>query len=146
MKIASSLSRQISNEKGMRGEFLRILNRPSRFLSRQALPDNDSRPESVHSFFSSLSRYYSYHAAATERIARFKEDLVILASCAPYAAISYIWNRVGYKEYIKEYCRNRIGFYILNRKLLIIVWYELHLASPPIFLKSGSICSGLSMQ
>ncbi len=117
MKIASSLSGQISKEKGMRGEFLRILNRPSRFLSRQALPDNDSRPESVHSFFSSLSKYYSFHAAASERIARFKEDLVILSSCSPYAAISYIWNRVGYKEYIKEYCRNNHKDYSAYEKM-----------------------------
>ncbi len=121
MKTALSLSGQITREDGLRGEFLRILNRPSRFLSRQALPDNDSLQESVRSFFSSLCKYYSNHAAASERIIRFKEDLIALSSCAPYAAISYIWNRIGYKEYVKEYCKNNHRDYSAYEKMLSVL-------------------------
>ena len=35
---------------------------------------------------------------------------------------------------------------VVNAELLVIVWYELHRASPPISCSTVSICSGLSMQ
>ncbi len=121
MRIAASLSGQIAGREKCRGEFLRILNRPSRYLSRQALPDNGSHPENVRSFFSSLCRYYADHTKASARIARFKKDLLFLSSCTPYAAISYIWNRVGYKEYIKEYCRDNHRDYSDYEKMLSVL-------------------------
>ena len=121
MKIASSLSGQITREEEIHGEFLRIMNRPSRFLSRQALPDTDNHQDSIRSFFSSLRKYYSNHTAALERISCFKEDLLTLSTFAPYAAISYIWNRIGYKEYVKEYCRNNHRDYSAYEKMLSVL-------------------------
>ena len=117
MEIALSLFHQASKEDGIRKEFLRIMNRPSRFFSRQAIPDNAVLPDSVSSFFSSLLRFYSNHTEALKRISRFKEDLRVLSVCTPYAAISYIWNRIGYKEYVKEYCRNNQRDYSAYEKM-----------------------------
>ncbi len=121
MRIAAAFSGRVAKEDPLRGDFLRILNRPSRYLSKQALLNSGDHPDNIHSFFSSLCRYYANHAGALERIARFKEDVKYLSSCSPYAAICYIWNQIGYKEYVKDDCKNNHRDFSACEKTLSIL-------------------------
>lgn len=121
MKIAAAFSNNPSKEEPLRGDFLRILNRPSRFLSRQALFDKKCTPENVPSFFEALYKYYRNHSEALKRISCLEEDFSHLSACTPYAAISYIWNRIGYKEYVREYCRDAHRDFSAYEKTLSIL-------------------------
>ena len=43
----------------------------------------------------------------TDRIDQFEWDVKMMEKMTPYAAITYLRKRVGYDEYLKEYCISR---------------------------------------
>ena len=43
----------------------------------------------------------------TDRIDQFEWDVKMMEQMTPYAAITYLRKRVGYDEYLKEYCISR---------------------------------------
>lgn len=106
MKLAAALAGIIPESAVSRSDLLQILNKPSRFLSKQAL-DNSRNvyPQTIRDLFTSLQQYYSQMPAGKEQIRHLSQDLRFLSSCTPYAAICYIWNQIGYKNYIREFCQ-----------------------------------------
>ena len=83
-----------------RADFLQIINRPKRYIARDAF---DSEEVS----FWDLKDYYSDKVYVVERIDRLKYDLQWLERMSPYEAINYIRNGIGYDEYILEYANYR---------------------------------------
>ena len=106
---------------GGRSDYLRIINRPKRYISRQMLsmigygaapgknaPAGTSLPSvSFEADLESLRRRYSGKEWAQERIDKLVYDLKSIRAMAPYAAISYIRYAVGYDSYLVEYARER---------------------------------------
>lgn len=84
----------------LRSDFLQVMNRPKRYISRDAL-------ETDVVDFSKLKVYYADKSWMIERLEKLQYDLAMLQRMAPYAAIKYIQNAVGYGEYLKEYAEYR---------------------------------------
>lgn len=83
-----------------RREFLRIMNRPNRYFSRDALDD-------AQVSFEGLRWFYEEKDWMCDRIDKLEEDLNTLNRMTPYGAINYIRYGIGYEEYLKEYAGYR---------------------------------------
>ena len=86
---------QFAMEGRKRKDFLRIMNRPCRYLSRQMLPDADIS-------FSALRRAYAQKPYMQEILRRLEADISRLAKMDLYAAVHYIRRGMGYDAWLKE--------------------------------------------
>lgn len=98
--------------------FLRIINRPKRYISRDCF---DSREVD----FEDLYNYYEDKEWMIARIDQLEYDLAMLAGMNPYAAINYIRKGIGYEDFLKEYAYERK----INAEELIDVLDEIHESS-----------------
>lgn len=83
-----------------RAHFLRIINRPNRYISRDLL-----RNERVD--IDELMGHFVDKRWMIERLDKLKFDLRMINQMAPYAAINYIFQGVGYENYLEEYAEFR---------------------------------------
>ena len=83
-----------------RGLFLQVMNRPKRYISREAL----EQPEVD---FNTIREFYMEKPYVVERIDKLVYDLTLIQRTNPYAAINYIRRAIGYDEYLKEYATFR---------------------------------------
>ena len=83
-----------------RKEFLQIMNRPKRYISR------DSIDAPVISF-ETLNTYYEEKDWMLDRLDRMELDLKLLRQMTPFAAINYIRHGIHYEEYLQEYAKAR---------------------------------------
>ncbi len=79
-----------------RSDYLQIINRPKRYVSRECF-DN---PEVD---FDSVKDYYEDKNWMLERLDQLEYDLALLSNMSPFAAVNYIRKGIGYEEYLKEY-------------------------------------------
>ena len=83
-----------------RGLFLRIMNRPNRYIRREAVAD-------AYVDFEDLVEYYQDKDWMLERLDAFEYDLNRLFGMDPYSAICYIEKKIGYGDYLDEYASAR---------------------------------------
>ena len=83
-----------------RSTFLEIMNRPNRYIARDALTEKNVD-------FKALGEFYKDKDWMCDRITTMETHLRILKTMAPYAAINFIRNGMGYEEYLQEYARYR---------------------------------------
>lgn len=83
-----------------RALFLRILNRPNRYLSRELLT------ESIVDF-EELRTMVEGKEWALDKIDQMEYELKILAGLKPFAAVNFIRKAIGYDEYLAEYAEYR---------------------------------------
>lgn len=83
-----------------RALFLRIMNKPKRYLSRDILT------EPVVSF-EDMRVMVEGKNWAIDNIDQFEYELKILAGLKPYAAVNFIRKAIGYDEYLAEYAGYR---------------------------------------
>lgn len=85
-----------------RADFLRIMNRPKRYIGRDSLEEKTVA-------FDVWADYYAKNEQEwiAERIDRLEYDCKMLSTMAPYAAINYIRRGIGYDDYLKEYADYR---------------------------------------
>lgn len=83
-----------------RENFVRIINRPTRYITREAFTGKNVS-------FEDLYIYYEDRHWMWERIERLEEDLKAIKNLSPGAAVHYIRKAVGYDGYIKEYASQR---------------------------------------
>lgn len=83
-----------------RREFLNIINRPKRFISRDAfdMPFVD---------FEELRKNYFDKTWMMERINQLEEDIRMLSGLNPFGAVNYIRRVIGYDDYLCEYAREK---------------------------------------
>lgn len=79
---------------------IRIINKPKRYISRDAFEKSTVLWQDVKSF-------YQDKDWMEERIERLEYDLRAISKMAPYAAVNYIRKTVGYDEYLQEYAKQR---------------------------------------
>ena len=89
-------------EKGVmkRGDMLRLINRPKRYISRDVFPRAEVNLEDV-------KRFYQDKGYVLERISKLEYDIAMIRNMNPYAAIQYIRHGIGYEEYLTEYAEYR---------------------------------------
>ena len=83
-----------------RRDFLQIMNRPKRYISRDSL-DEETVAFDVWEWF------YEEQPWVAKRIAQLEHDIKLLGRMSPYAAINYIRHGIGYDEFCKEYADYR---------------------------------------
>lgn len=80
--------------------FLRLSNRPKRYISRDAF----EYPEVT---FEDLRTFYQDKEYMLDRIDQWEYDMQWLAKQPPYAALQYIRKGIGYDEFLREYAEYR---------------------------------------
>ncbi|MBR5337384.1 MAG: ATP-dependent helicase [Lachnospiraceae bacterium] len=91
-----------------REDFLKIINRPNRYIKRDALIHEEVD-------FDDLFRFYEDKDYMIERLEDFWSQLKMIGSLSPFAAINFIAEGVGYRDYLREYADyRRISFDDLN--------------------------------
>lgn len=83
-----------------RKDFLAIMNRPNRYLSREAFYEQEMN-------FEILYQYYEGKEWMCDRIEKLEYDLKMMKNMTPYGAINYIRHGIGYDGYLKEYAEYR---------------------------------------
>lgn len=83
-----------------RKDFLRIMNRPNRYIARESL-------EEAEAAFDVWRDYYKEQSWIAERIDRLEYDVRMLAKMRPFAAMNYIRGGIGYDGFCKEYAQYR---------------------------------------
>lgn len=79
-----------------RSDFLRIINRPNRYISRSALDKEKTD-------FEDLKNFYCDKEWMIERIEEFERDIRTISKMTPYAAFQYLMKKTGYMDFLKEY-------------------------------------------
>lgn len=97
-----------------RADFLKIINRPKRYISRECL-------DTTEFSFDRLISFYEEKRWMVERIERLEEDINFMQDMPPYAAISYVRRAIGYEDFLKEYAQNKR----INPEELFLVLDEL---------------------
>lgn len=80
-----------------RALFLRIINKPNRYISREYLS------EDVFDFERIKKRLHDKEWAV-ENLEQLEYDLKVLSSLKPYGAIHFIRKAMGYDRYLQDYC------------------------------------------
>lgn len=83
-----------------RNEFFQIMNRPKRYLSRNAFAESEVDFNNIYSF-------YSDKEWMIDRVSKMEYDLTMISKMTPYAAINYIRSDIGYDNYLREYADSR---------------------------------------
>ncbi len=81
-----------------RSEIYQIMNKPLRYISRDSLPERTVA-------FDVWEDFYKDKPWMLERIEKLEQDLRIISTLSPYAAINYIRKAVGYDEYIEDFAQ-----------------------------------------
>ena len=84
-----------------RSDFLQIMNRPKRYISRESV--SGSRKIS----FEQIRIFYEEKEWMQDRIDQFEWDIRMLKKMAPYAAIQYVRRKIGYDEFLREYAAGK---------------------------------------
>lgn len=100
--IAKDIRAYIDIAKGSRArkDFLMILNKPKRYISRDSLCESEIA-------FDEWEKLYDEQPWVAERIEKLHYDIKMLEKMSPYAAINYIRHGIGYDDYIVEYAEYR---------------------------------------
>lgn len=83
-----------------RTSVMRIINKPTRYVHRNAFTD-------PYVDFEEMKLFYEDKNWMVERIEALQQDLKMVAGMRPYAAVNFIRRGVGYDDYIKDYAQYR---------------------------------------
>ncbi|MDD3360083.1 MAG: ATP-dependent helicase [Hespellia sp.] len=83
-----------------RRDYLAIMNRPNRYLSR------DSAEDAMISF-EKIKSFYCDKKWMIDRVEQLELDLRMMSKMTPYAAIQYLRKRIGYDEFLKGHAAFR---------------------------------------
>ena len=91
---------KVANGSRLRSDFIRIMNKPKRYIARDYLGDSEVS-------FDELEKYYEDKPWMYERLDTFKADLEFMATMPPLAMLNYLRKKVGYDDYLKEYAEEK---------------------------------------
>lgn len=83
-----------------RRDFLAIMNRPKRYLSRECAEEDPVD-------FEKLRKFYFDKDWMQDRVDQLDVELRMIKRMTPYAAIRYIRRSIGYDDFLKEYAQFR---------------------------------------
>jgi DNA helicase-2/ATP-dependent DNA helicase PcrA len=85
-----------------RADYVRIINKPVRYISRQFFVDS-----SVDLDFILQRMRQGNQGRLVERMQEFRGQTMVLSKMTPFAGINYIRKGIGYDRYIMEYAREQ---------------------------------------
>lgn len=93
---------RIAHGSRSRSDFLQIMNRPNRYIGRVSLERESVDFETWAEFYQEIGQPW-----IADRIDRLKQDITMLRTMNPFAAINFIRRGIGYDDYLKEYAVKR---------------------------------------
>lgn len=87
---------EIAHGSRQRKDFLKIMNRPKRYLSRESLYDSSI-------VFAEWIKFYNEQPWIAERIQKLEADIKLISKMSPFAAINYIRHGIAYDDFLTEY-------------------------------------------
>jgi DNA helicase-2/ATP-dependent DNA helicase PcrA len=87
---------KIAGGKGKRKDFLRVINRPNRYLKRSFFSEENICLENI-------AIYCEEGERTVRRLLKLKEELEIIGEMVPYASMQYIRKVIGYDRFLLEY-------------------------------------------
>lgn len=81
-----------------RKDFLRIINKPVRYIKRESM-----KKQRVD--FNDILDYYSGHTQMIRRVENLMHDIELMQKMNTFAAINYLRKGIGYDEYLKGYAK-----------------------------------------
>ena len=91
---------RLSGETMEREDFLRVCNRPNRYITRES-----AYAKTIS--FPGLYAWYSDKPWMRERLSEFERTLRMIRGMRPWAAVNYIRRGAGYDSYLQDYARKR---------------------------------------
>lgn len=85
-----------------RGDILRIMNRPNRYITRESLEEETVSFEAWADYFYDKDQHW-----VAERIEQLEADLRVISRLGPFAALNYIRMGIGYEAYLQDYAEYR---------------------------------------
>ena len=89
-----------------REALLRIINRPSRYISREAVGSYGSSIQELISYYEAQKRYDRYIESTLEKLRSFDRQLKAIGKLSPGLAVSYVQKAAGYGKYLQETAGN----------------------------------------
>lgn len=100
-----------AHRQAIRSDVVRIINRPKRYVSREALEgftvQREPSETCVVVSWDKVKSWYQDKEWMVERIEQLEYDLKMIGRMAPVAAVNYIRKAVGYDDYLREYAQYR---------------------------------------
>lgn len=85
-----------------REKFLKICNRPLRYLSRAAFDTPEVTFGGLKTYYQKKNQFWMF-----ERIDDFENEIRAIRTMTPYSALHYIRKGIGYDEFLAEYAKER---------------------------------------
>lgn len=89
---------KIAEGSTLRSDFIKIINRPVRYIKREIFLDERVNLEKL--IRENRNKYSQF-----EGLRMLKRDVKNLKGLSPYAAINYVRKKIGYDEFLVEYCK-----------------------------------------
>lgn len=82
-----------------RAEFLQIINKPSRFISREAVPEGIINMEDIRAYYRNRQDM-PYYQNIIKAIDTLERQIQYLKKASPFLAVHYIRKAIGYEKYL----------------------------------------------
>ncbi|MBR3243004.1 MAG: ATP-dependent helicase [Parasporobacterium sp.] len=103
LRIADVLASPAPDAEQFKKDFFRIINRPSRYITRFALSEAfRSGAATTREVLEYLSIFYRKNPRKQKAVHKLLQDLVLIRKSSPYAAAKYIRSAIGYEIYLSE--------------------------------------------
>ncbi len=98
---------QAAHGEGRREQLLRIINRPSRYISREALGEGIVDFQAMRAYYERVQMPEHQKINVINALVRLEKQLQNIRRMPPLPAVQYILKAVGYERYLKEMWRTR---------------------------------------
>ena len=99
---------RLRSGKMVRKDFLRVCNRPNRYISREGTDAaRYSADRQICVSWTGLRAFYAEKDWMLERIVQFEDDMKMIRNMRPYAAINFLRLAAGYDDFLREYADRR---------------------------------------
>jgi len=109
---------QVAQGEGKREQMLRIMNRPSRYISREAVGKGNVDIGKMRKYYDLAPLPESQKTSVKNALYRLEKQLQSIRKLSPLPAVSYILKAVGYEQYLKGICGSRPEKWLEWKELL----------------------------
>ena len=93
---------QIANGEGSREQMLRIMNNPSRYISREAVGEGSVDPDKIEAYYRRAQMPEMQRDRVRKELSRLRKQLQSVKGFTLRPGINYILKAMGYEQYLKE--------------------------------------------
>lgn len=92
----------VAQGEGKREHMLRIMNKPSRYISREAVGEGPVDIRAIQSYYHHASLPEKQRNSVLNALARMEKQLLNIRKLSPLPAVNYILKAAGYEQYLKD--------------------------------------------